>query len=101
MFSTTDDGLSRALAVRISGPEGDREIAVPEPLAQDAARASVLPSRGRLNDLAEDIAEEATARGANVSRVRIAVWRMEYDSETLAARPVVVRDLGFEPDPAR
>jgi hypothetical protein len=31
----------------------------------------------------------------------MAVWRMQYDPETLAARPAVVRDLGFDLDPAR
>ena len=101
MFSTTDDGMGRPMAVRISTPEGDREIEVPEPVAQQAYRASLLPSRRRMRDLARDIAEEATARGATVSGVRIAIWRMDYDPETLAVRPVVVRDLSFDIEPAR
>lgn len=100
MFSTTDDG-SRPLAIRISSPEGDRDIEMPEPLYQDAARAALLPSRRRLWDLARQIAERERARGTTVSAVRIAVWRMEYDPGTLAARPVVVRDLYFRPEPAR
>lgn len=101
MFSTTDDGMSRAIAIRVSSPAGDREIEVPEPLAQDAARAALLPSRRRLGGLARDIAEGATARGTAVSAVRIAVWRMHYDRESLAVRPLVVRDLSFRPEPAR
>lgn len=102
MFSTTDDGMGRPMGIRISTPEGDREIGVPEPLAQQASRASVLPSRRQLSGLSHDIAEVATARGATVSGVRIAVWRVDYDPLTLAVRPVVVRDLRFDVrEPAR
>ena len=93
MFSTTDDGVGRPMGIRIMGPGGDREIAVPEPLAAQAYRASLLPSRRRLSRLGHDVADLATSRGAEVTRVRIAVWRMSYDPRSLAAEPVVVRDL--------
>ena len=93
MFSTTDDGVGRPMGIRISGPGGDREIGVPEPLAGQAYRASLLPSRRRLSRLGHDVAGRASARGAEVSQVRIAVWRMSYDPRSLAPEPVVVRDL--------
>jgi hypothetical protein len=96
MFSTTDDGVGRPMAIRISGPAGDREIGVPEPLAQEAYRGSLLPSRRRLSRLAREVAARTTSPEFQVTHVRIAVWRMSYDPRTLSARPAVVRDLTFD-----
>lgn len=93
MFSTTDDGMTRRVGIRVSGPDGEREIAVPPTLYRHALEAMILPSRGRLLALGRRIADYEAARGRFVSAVRIAVWRMDYDRRTLEARPVVVRDM--------
>ncbi len=93
MFSTTDDGVTRRMGVRVSGPDGERDIALPAPLSRQAYEAVVFPSRTRLRSLGRRIAGFEAARGHSVSAVRIAVWRMAYDRETLEARPVVVRDV--------
>ncbi|HJU87693.1 MAG TPA: hypothetical protein VJ788_10020 [Gemmatimonadota bacterium] len=93
MFSTTDDGVGRPMAIRVSGPAGDRDIGVPEPLAEEAYRASLLPSRRRLSGLAREVAALVSSGESEVTHVRIAVWRMSYDPRTLSAQPAVVRDL--------
>jgi hypothetical protein len=102
MFSTNDDGLSRPMGIRISGPDGDREITIPASLSRQAYEASMLPSRHRLIRLGREIATLERAEGASVSRVRLAVWRLSYDPRTLAPRPVLVRDFLVDiPEPAR
>lgn len=93
MFSTNDDGVSRPMGIRVSGLDGDREITIPASLSGQAYRASLLPSKRRLTRLGHEIAVLESRGGTPVSRVRLAVWRMSYDPRTLAARPVLVRDL--------
>jgi hypothetical protein len=90
------------MGIRISGPDGDREITIPASLSRQAYEASLLPSRHRLIRLGRKIAALEHAEGASVSRVRLAVWRLSYDPRTLAPRPVLVRDFLVDiPEPAR
>lgn len=93
MFSTTDDGVTRRVGIRVSGSDGEREIAIPPPLYRHALEAVILPSHSRLVALGRRVADFEATRGGPVSAVRIAVWRMAYDPQTLEARPVIVRDV--------
>jgi hypothetical protein len=93
MFSTTDSSQGRHLRVTVSGPEGEREIAVPDPLWGEANLASILPSERRLRALAEAIAANQRRQGSGpISRVDVSVSHLRYDPRTLAPQPVILRE---------
>ena len=93
MFSSNDDGLNRTIRVRIHGSDYSRDLDVPSVLANQAYRASVLPSDGRLAALGREIAGLEAASGQSIASVRIAVWRLSYDPRTLVPQLDVVRDV--------
>jgi len=93
MFSTNDDGLTRSIGVRIHGPEGNRLASIPGSLARDAYHAELLPSEGRLSELGRELAAIERAKGADIHKVHIAVWRMDYEPEKLTPHPELVREV--------
>jgi hypothetical protein len=96
MFSTTDSSQGRLLRVTVSGPEGEREIALPDPLWGEAHLASVLPNERRLRALAGAIAAGRRRQGSEaISRVDISVSHLRYDPRTLEPQPVVLREYSL------
>ena len=83
MFSSTDRGHNRRLRAWVYGPERHEEVAIPAPLVRHATDALVFPSPGRLEALAREIARSASFEDGRITQVRVAVWRREYDPETL------------------
>ena len=75
MFSTTDHSGFRTLRAFAALPGGERRVPVPAELRPDVLRALDLPSAARLERLARSI-----AAGANTGRVRVEVWRLEFDA---------------------
>jgi hypothetical protein len=96
MFSTTDVG-PRLLGIRITGPWGERDIPPPASIsAEIRSDALDFPSEGNLKDLAFEIVALEAASGRSVTRVRVAVWRLSYDPESLRPFPEVVRDVAVQ-----
>lgn len=98
MFSTNDDGLARSLRIRTSGPRGQRDVSippapVPPSLSKAATLAVAIPSMAHLRELGLGIAHVQAAEGFPVSRVHVAVQRLDYDPQSLAPRLEVVREL--------
>jgi hypothetical protein len=93
MFSTTDSSQGRRLRVTVSGPAGEREIDLPDPLWGEASLASILPSERRLRALAQAIAANQRRQGSGpISRVDVSVSHLRYDPRTLLPQPVILRE---------
>lgn len=92
MFSTTDSGTSRKIGIRVSTGDQDRLIPLSSELGGGFYPAAILPTKGRLRQLARQVAS-VESRGAAVTRVHIAVWRVTYDPVSLTPRQDLVRDV--------
>lgn len=95
MFSTNDNEF-RHTEVWVEGPEERRSIDVTGDYA--VALIATYPSRERLTSMARRIGEVQRARGADVNRVRVAVWRRDFARETLEPRLVLVREVVVDID---
>ncbi len=95
MFSTNDTEY-RYTEVWVEGPEGRRAIDVTTDFG--VARTVAYPSRARLFSMARRIGEVQRARGADVNRVRVVVWRRDFDRETLEPNMVRIREVMVDLD---
>lgn len=95
MFSTNDTEY-RHTEVWVEEPEGRRSINVTGDYA--VALIATYPSRERLTSMARRIGDVQRARGADVNRVRVAVWRRDFARETLEPRLVLVREVVVDID---
>ena len=98
MFSTTDRGDcgARPIRVKVSGPEGTREIDVPAGLSLEARRASVLPTEANLARLGRAVAALEGTRGGEVRQVSVEVWRRRHELPSLAPRLELLRETTTE-----
>lgn len=86
MFSTTDgpgDRVVRAVAIVDAG---EREVRIPTALEDRAYRAGALPEGRRLRGLAGDIARLEPVARLSPRAIRVEVWNIAFDRETLAPR---------------
>jgi hypothetical protein len=86
MFSTTEgpgDRIVRAIAIL---PAGEREVRIPSALEDRAYRARALPEDRRLRGLASDIARLEPVARLSPRAIRVEVWNIAFDRETLAPR---------------
>lgn len=90
MFSSNDDGFRR-VEVWVEEPQGEREIDVSRDLR--VSRVGAHPTEARLTSLARRIGEVQRSRGADVRRVRLAVWRRDYARGTMEPGEVLVRNV--------
>lgn len=95
MFST-NDGESRRVEVWLEGPQGNRRLEMASDLS--ASRVAAYPSEGRLRDLARRVAKSPTGSGPGVDRVRVSVWRIDFDPRTMEPRPVRIRETFVDVD---
>ena len=93
MFSTPDAPRSRVVRAYVLTPGVRREIPVPDYLADAALRAAAMPTDSRLAALAREIADLPTPEAGPPRAVVIEVWKAEYDPETLAPSPRIVKSL--------
>jgi hypothetical protein len=98
MFSTTDDSGHRRVRLFVSAPDRSEEIAITPSLEDAAVRAAVLPSDGRLTQLARRVIERERRYHRPVDAVRIETWRIVYAPGTLAATPNLTRDFTYRVD---
>ena len=86
MFSTTDgpgDRIVRAVAIL---PAGEREVRIPTALEDRAYRTGALPEDHRLGNLARDVARLEPVARLSPRAIRVEVWNIAFDRETLTPR---------------
>lgn len=93
MFSTPDAPRSRVVRVYVLTPGVRREVDIPGSLADAALRAAAMPTDPRLRALALEIARVPTPEAVPPRAVVVEVWRTEYDPETLAPSPRIMKSL--------
>lgn len=93
MFSTPDAPRSRVVRAYVLTPGVRREVEIPGSLRDAALRTAAMPTDSRLAALAYKIAEIPTPEVARPHAVAIEVWKAEYDPETLAPSPRIVKSL--------
>lgn len=97
MFST-NDGESRWVEVRIEGSRGAREIEIPD-YDLTARALAAFPTPGRMEDFGRRIARRYGEPGEDIERVRVQVWRPNYDVRTMALRREQIREIVIEAAP--
>ncbi|HET9333331.1 MAG TPA: hypothetical protein VFQ21_07095 [Gemmatimonadota bacterium] len=98
MFSTNDDGFRR-IQVWVEEPGGEREIDVTRDLR--VVRIAAHPTEERLTSVARKIGEVQRARGADVRRVRAAVWRRDFAPGSMEPLQVPIREVTVDLGPTR
>ena len=76
MFATYENEDSRFIRVWAARGDGEELVALPGDLSRQALEARVVPTRGRLRDLAEDVAARL---GDDVTTVRAEVWGVRFE----------------------
>jgi hypothetical protein len=94
MFST-NDGESRWVEVRIDGSQGEREIEIPD-YDRTANALAAFPTPGRIRVFGHRIAEAYREPGEQGVRVRVGIWRPDYDSLTMEPRRERIREVVIE-----
>jgi hypothetical protein len=92
LFSTVDKQPNRQVRITLIGPAGERLVSLrsEHPLERAVYKARAYPTPARLGGLAEAIALEA--RGSGMQAVRVEVWKLELDPDTLTVRRVRVAE---------
>ncbi len=93
MFSTPDAPRSRTVRAYVLTPGVRREVEIPDALKDATLRAAAIPTDPRLTALALEIAGVPTPEDMPPRAVLIEVWKTEYDPETLAPSPRIVKSL--------
>jgi len=96
MFSTTDGGSNRHLHIFLLNDTMHKEVVTPDPLIDLDKRTANLPTERKLRKFGRKIAEAYSDEMVNFSRVRVEVWRTEFDAETLQPKASVIRELTIE-----
>lgn len=92
LFSTVDKQPNRQVRITLVGPSGEQLVSLrrDHPLERAVYHARAYPTPRRLGALAEAVAREA--RGSGRQAVRVEVWKLAFDPETLAVRRVRVAE---------
>jgi hypothetical protein len=97
MFASVDGLSTRAVRVRLAGPDRSEELIVPPSLEEIAARTATFPHGAALERMAHAVAARERRQGRQVDSVTVEVWRAAYSPtldatwSPLAARTVDVR----------
>jgi hypothetical protein len=100
MFASVDGLSTRAVRVRLAGPDRSEELIVPPSLEELAARTATFPHGAALERMADAVAAREHRQGRHVDSVTVDVWRAAYSSTLdatwtrLATRTVDVRQAG-------
>lgn len=90
MFSTVD---ARAVRVLQEGLGGERALALPRALEDEADRAAMLPTDARLRALAQALGRQPEHGGAGL---RVEAWATSFDP-SLEPAPRLLRSLRVGP----
>jgi hypothetical protein len=96
MFSTLDHGAYRGVDIVIEGPDRSEALDIPPSLEQMAARAAACPADWLLRRLAEGVVARERRYQREVTRVRLNVWRTEFDRATLGANERPLRTFAYD-----
>jgi hypothetical protein len=96
MFSTTDSPAARHLHVFLETEGIRRELEIPRRLAQDARRATTLPTRERLARFADDLMSHQDLGTIAWEEIDLQVWGVSYDPDTLTPAGVLVARERFD-----
>ena len=91
MFST-NDGESRWVEVRIEGAQGVREIEILN-YDRTANALAAFPTPGRIQEFGRQIADRYGEPGDDPERVRVGIWRPDYDVRTMEPRRERIREI--------
>jgi hypothetical protein len=96
MFSTLDHSGYRGVDVIVEGPDRSEQLAIPESLEVAAARAAACPTNGLLRRLAEGVVAREHRYERAVTRVRLTMWRAEFDPTTLHVSERTLRTFVYD-----
>jgi len=83
MFASTDGGLSRHFRIYLRSTERHEEVTIRGSLVDLYMRAKTFPTEAMLLRLADEVAYSAQQQGLEVVEVRVELWRMTYDADSL------------------
>jgi hypothetical protein len=96
MFSTLDHGAHRRVEIVIEAPDRSEALEIPPSLDELAARTTAYPSDRLLRQLAERVVSREQRSNRAVSRVRLSVWRTDFDPVTLTASEQPLRSFVYD-----
>jgi hypothetical protein len=96
MFSTLDHSGYRGIDVIVEGPDRSAQLTIPESLEVAAARAAACPTNRLLRRLAEGVVARERRYERSVTRVRLTMWRAEFDPATLRASERTLRTFVYD-----
>ncbi len=96
MFSTTDSPDNRHLHAALANEAIRKEVSIPRDLVTEARRATTLPTRRRLGDLAAELALRAAQDRMRWDAIEMQVWAIDYHPDTLAPRGRLLRRERFD-----
>jgi hypothetical protein len=96
MFSTLDHSGYRGVDVIVEGPDRSEQLTIPESLDVAAARAAACPTNGLLRGLAEGVVARERRYDRSVTRVRLRMWRAEFDPATLRVSERTLRTFVYD-----
>ena len=96
MFSSLDHSGYRGVDVVIDAPDRSEELQIPASLEDSAARAAACPTDWLLRHLAEGVVARERRYERPVTRVRLTMWRTEFDPVTLRASERRLRTFVYD-----
>ena len=97
MFST-NDGESRWVEARIEGSAGVREIEISN-YDRSANALAAFPTPGRIEEFTRRIAQRYAEPGEGRERIRVGIWRPDYDVRTMEPRRERIREIVIAAEP--
>ena len=95
MFASTDSPGSRHLHVYVHNAGVRKEIAFPASLQTQVLRATTLPSRYRLEQLARAVAVAESGSSFSWDEIVVEVWANDYQPDTLMPLAGLLREERF------
>jgi hypothetical protein len=96
MFSSLDHSGYRGVDVVIDAPDRSEGLQIPASLEDSAARAAACPTDWLLRHLAEGVVARERRYERSVTRVRLTMWRTEFDPVTLRASERTLRTFVYD-----
>jgi hypothetical protein len=96
MFSTLDHGAFRRLEVVLDAPDRSEGLEIPPSLEELAARGAAYPADWLLRQLAEGVVARERRYNRPVTRVKVSVWRTEFDPVYLTATEHPLRSFVYD-----
>lgn len=99
MFSSTDSPGRRHLHAFVLNEAIRKEVVIPPQMAESVRRATTLPRRERLSELAAEFALLESRGRIRWDAVELQVWAVDYEPGSLAPSGRLVRKERFDVEP--